>query len=218
MISFLFWNLMGNQSATWIARSVALRRHLNRIVSSLGVDVVLLAESAFDPSEIVGALNGGQPGDYCFPASNSRRIQLFTRLPATAVTDQDGNGQTGSAPVGSDRPEPELLSGAVALGHAQPGKVYPVTVTAECFAPKSANPMEALNLGMLRMTDPTVIQRKAATDEEFINLVRQVLRSEEVRALIHSLIARINQEAGASQGNGPGEPEGHLNPAESQVS
>src|SRR5437870_5809434 len=95
MISFLFWNLMGNRSATWAARSAALRMHIARIASSLGVDVVVLAESAFAPSEILDALNGGQPGDYCHPPSNSRRFQLFTRLPSTTVTDQFNDSSDG---------------------------------------------------------------------------------------------------------------------------
>jgi hypothetical protein len=87
MISFLFWNLMGNQSATWTYRSMALRTHLVRMVSSADIDVLLLAESKFDPEEIVVALNGQGAGDYCYPASNSHRIHLFTRFSAARLTD-----------------------------------------------------------------------------------------------------------------------------------
>jgi hypothetical protein len=95
MLSFLFWNLMGNQETTWAARSPALRTHITRIVSSFGVDVVLLAESAFTPSEIVAALNRGRPGNFSYPASNSRRIHLFTRLSAMAITDQFNDSSDG---------------------------------------------------------------------------------------------------------------------------
>ena len=84
--------------------------------------------------------------------------------------------------------------------------LYPVTVTAECFAPKSSDPMQAVVAAAQRAMDPSVIQRKAATDEEFIELVRRVLQSPDVRALIHSLIARINQQTEASQENRPVEP------------
>ena len=84
--------------------------------------------------------------------------------------------------------------------------LYPVTVTAECFAPKSPNSMQALGAAVLRMMDPSVYQRKAATDEEFIQLVKEVLQSADVRALIHSLIARINQQTEASQQNRSVEP------------
>jgi hypothetical protein len=61
--------------------------------------------------------------------------------------------------------------------------VYPVTVTAQCwfseFLPAGAEPIEK--------------RRVAATAEEFIDLVREALRSTEVRGLIQSLIARSNE-------------------------
>ena len=61
--------------------------------------MVVLAESKFNPSDILDALNGGKPGDYCYPVSNSLRIQLLTRFSATAVSDQfnDGCNQAGCA-------------------------------------------------------------------------------------------------------------------------
>ncbi len=96
MISFLFWNLMSNQAATWAVRSAALRTHIARIVSNFSVDVLLLAESAFNPSEVIGALNGdGGPAIFCYPPSNSRRIQLFTRFPEATVTDQFNDSSDG---------------------------------------------------------------------------------------------------------------------------
>jgi endonuclease/exonuclease/phosphatase (EEP) superfamily protein YafD len=95
MVSFLFWNLMGNQSATWAARSPALRNHIARIAAWHEVDVLLLAESGFDPADLVDALNEGKPGAYCFPASNSRRIQLLTRLPGSTVADQFNDSSDG---------------------------------------------------------------------------------------------------------------------------
>jgi hypothetical protein len=88
MLSILFWNLMGNQVATWTARSPALRTHLTRITSSFGIDVLLLAESDFDPSEVLDVLNRDEPGAFCHPSSDSRRTQLFTRLDASSVVDQ----------------------------------------------------------------------------------------------------------------------------------
>jgi hypothetical protein len=95
VLSILFWNLRGNQTATWAARSASLRSQVARLGSSFGIDILLLAESGFDPTEIVDALNGGKPGDYCYPASNSRRIQLFTRLPRSAVVDQFNDSSDG---------------------------------------------------------------------------------------------------------------------------
>lgn len=78
-------------------------------------------------------------------------------------------------------------------------KLYPVVVTAESFAPDRLNPMEQVIIAVQRSEYPSVTQRRAATDEEFIRLVQDVLRSGEVRALIHLLIARINELRAAEQ-------------------
>lgn len=76
--------------------------------------------------------------------------------------------------------------------------VYPVTVRANCFLPKTKSAAEALVPGLgetvrVLRGEPPGDQREAATQEEFIDLVRQVLRSGEVRALIQSLVARSNE-------------------------
>ena len=84
---------------------------------------------------------------------------------------------------------------------------YPVTVTAEAFAPHPLNVVQAVGAAIKRSVDPAVIQRRAATDEDFIRLVREVLHSEQVRALIHSLIARINEQKADQLGNGSAEEE-----------
>jgi endonuclease/exonuclease/phosphatase family metal-dependent hydrolase len=44
---------------------------------------------------VLDALNGAQSGALCYPASNSRRLQLFTRLPASAVIDQFNDSSDG---------------------------------------------------------------------------------------------------------------------------
>ena len=95
MLSILFWNLRGNDTTTWASRVPTLRTHLMRLAESLGIDVLLLAESGFDPADILDALNGGRPGAFHYPASNSRRIQLFTRLSASAVIDQFNDSSDG---------------------------------------------------------------------------------------------------------------------------
>lgn len=90
-------------------------------------------------------------------------------------------------------------------------KPYPVVVAAECFASKSEvshGPLAPLHLTAKALTDlhralvPETSQRKAATDEEFVQLIREVLQSTEVRALISSLIARINQNNIEHHGKG----------------
>jgi hypothetical protein len=61
--------------------------------------------------------------------------------------------------------------------------VYPVTVDAECFNDPTGSP----ELGS---------SREAPTEEEFIQLVRQALQSNEVKLVIQSLIARSNEFRG----------------------
>ncbi|MDR3636769.1 MAG: hypothetical protein P4L84_23395 [Isosphaeraceae bacterium] len=79
--------------------------------------------------------------------------------------------------------------------------VYPVTLEAECFRPHKQSYGESLAALALAVHQRGVTESdwrpKAATEQEFIELIGQVLRSSEVRAIIHSLIARSND-----QGNG----------------
>jgi len=81
--------------------------------------------------------------------------------------------------------------------------LYPVTVTADCFRPKPKTHLEAIVSSIQNPLDQPLPQREAATDKEFVQLVGRVLQSVEVRALIHSLIARINEHKREPQGNGP---------------
>ncbi|HZV07208.1 MAG TPA: hypothetical protein VE999_19150 [Gemmataceae bacterium] len=110
-------------------------------------------------------------------------------------------------------------------------RLYPVTVAAECFAEKSEvsqgprplSPLQAalapLQAAVKAFSEthialvPEVVQRQASTDEEFVQLVRKVLQSAEVRALMASLIARINQANGEHHGNGTVEQEGRSDAA-----
>jgi hypothetical protein len=111
--------------------------------------------------------------------------------------------------------------------------VYPVLVTAACFAPRSPNPphwlapmTQAVTAVSEFLERPAANQREATTQEEFIDLVREVLHSAEVRSLIQSLIARSNevraaQEGGESTRPGSTEPErsnGNPGDGERQVS
>lgn len=70
-------------------------------------------------------------------------------------------------------------------------RAYPATVFAEVFAESPDRPDWAT-------PDEDDMKRVAATDEELIGLVRIVLRSSTVRALIHSLLARINDQKRAT--------------------
>lgn len=71
-------------------------------------------------------------------------------------------------------------------------EVYPVTVTAQAFVPKPG----PFGILVQRSEDPPADQRVAATQEEFIALVRGVLQSPTTRSRIQSLIARGNEILG----------------------
>ena len=88
MISFLFWNLMGNQADSWNHRADHLKTRIGRMARKYDVDVFLFAESAFDPGELVATLNLVQVGTYTEPQSNNEKIQLITRLPRDDVVSQ----------------------------------------------------------------------------------------------------------------------------------
>jgi endonuclease/exonuclease/phosphatase family metal-dependent hydrolase len=88
MTTFLFWNLMGNQEANWPARMAALRTHIVQMALSFGVDVFMFAESSFDPSELVAALNHAKVGRYCYPPSRNERLQIITRFKRSALVNQ----------------------------------------------------------------------------------------------------------------------------------
>jgi hypothetical protein len=78
-------------------------------------------------------------------------------------------------------------------------RFYPVTVEADCFEPKPKTPGEALSRSVIKAInwEPPPNQRVAATQEEFVTLVREILHSDEVRSLIQSLIARSNETRSA---------------------
>ncbi len=69
MTTFLFWNLMGNATTTWPARSATLRTHIAQMAVSFGVDVFMFVESGFAPAELLAALNQVNRGVYCYPPS-----------------------------------------------------------------------------------------------------------------------------------------------------
>jgi hypothetical protein len=85
--------------------------------------------------------------------------------------------------------------------------VYPVVVEAECFVPSDNSIFKAF-----ARSQPPILQnpnqllegqRRAATDEEFIKLVGEVLHSSQVRSLIQSLIARSNDQKNPSESPSP---------------
>lgn len=88
MTTFLFWNLFGNQNRGWALRRAALQSHLVRLATSWKVDVFMFAESAFDPVDLVSALNHGGVGTYAFSPNENSRIQVFTRFDPKAVVNQ----------------------------------------------------------------------------------------------------------------------------------
>jgi len=84
--------------------------------------------------------------------------------------------------------------------------LYPVMVTSEAFeSPRKTG----LNPALLTALDPSRIQRQAATDEDFIELVRIVLQSDRVRSLISSLLARMHPQPSQSPVEDPVPPSQH---------
>jgi exonuclease III len=81
MLSLLFWNIAKNA----IIKRVAL------VASHYNVDVLVLAECAAQPADVLAELNtsGGTP--YCFPQSESRKILIFTRLEESSLIDHYNN-------------------------------------------------------------------------------------------------------------------------------
>jgi hypothetical protein len=75
--------------------------------------------------------------------------------------------------------------------------LYPVTVVSEAFVPEPTSPLGLP--GTVQAVSAS--QRQAVTDDDFIQLVREVLHSRWVRALIHSLIARINAQTSDTEAN-----------------
>jgi hypothetical protein len=88
MISFLFWNLRGNQTDTWAERAVHLRRRIGRMAANFGADVFLFAESGFEPGDVIAALTQSQPGAWTLPENPNHRIQIITKLAPKSIVSQ----------------------------------------------------------------------------------------------------------------------------------
>jgi hypothetical protein len=79
--------------------------------------------------------------------------------------------------------------------------VYPVRVKAECFIPRRKILGDFSTMGELagallhHANAPEPDERDAGTEAEFIELLRQILHSDEVKSIIQSLIAGSNEIA-----------------------
>jgi hypothetical protein len=88
MLSFLFWNLTGTGSND---RAAAMKMRVGRIANHFNVDIFLFAESKFAPDELATQLSNADAGKYWHSASESDRIQIFTRLAAESLRPQFDN-------------------------------------------------------------------------------------------------------------------------------
>jgi len=77
MISFLFWNVYDRHLEDRVARLAVARN----------VDVVMLAESATSPVQMLEALNRDGDRRYTYPFTEGDRIQIFTRFPESSLID-----------------------------------------------------------------------------------------------------------------------------------
>lgn len=85
MITFLFWNLRGRQSATWEARWPNLRARLVRMATAFEIDVFIFAEPEGECAGLSRILEveTGLPFGYCENAQSP--IQVHSRLPGQAI-------------------------------------------------------------------------------------------------------------------------------------
>ena len=77
MLSFLFWNLNGNNP---VDRTGAMRVRLGRLAETYDVDVFVFVEPAFGAAKVVDLLNAAKVGRYSHSKSECRKVQIFHRL------------------------------------------------------------------------------------------------------------------------------------------
>ena len=58
------------------------------MATEFGVDVFMFAESAFQPEELIAALQVAKIGRYCFPKAENKRIQIYTRFKQSALDEK----------------------------------------------------------------------------------------------------------------------------------
>jgi hypothetical protein len=78
MLSFLFWNLFKKP----------LRKRVACVAVGHQIDVLILAECAFEPTDLLVELNRSGGPTYRFPANPERKIRIFARLPLAAFTNE----------------------------------------------------------------------------------------------------------------------------------
>jgi hypothetical protein len=78
MVSFLFWNLFRRP----------LQDRVARLVSTHDIDVLMLAECATDPSDMLAVLNGTEGKTYVLPESLGKKIHIFTRYSPSSLLDE----------------------------------------------------------------------------------------------------------------------------------
>lgn len=100
MLSFLFWNIGKNP----------LQHRVARMASHFGADFVMLAECPVLAEEVLQALNAIAPSPYHLPPSLGRRIQLFTRLSAGAVTEEFNSSRMTIRHINPTAPSGVLLA------------------------------------------------------------------------------------------------------------
>ncbi len=85
MLSFLFWNLMGEHRP---GRHDSLCAHLGRLAANYDVDLFLFVEPAFPAAELAMWLSRSGGGSYQDAPSATDRIQILSRLPRSVLINQ----------------------------------------------------------------------------------------------------------------------------------
>jgi hypothetical protein len=86
------------------------------MVQKHNVDVVILAECAVPPGDVLAALNAAGGGAFCLPPSKGEKVRIFTRLLETNLRDRF-NDATGALTVRQLQPpgKADILLAAVHL-------------------------------------------------------------------------------------------------------
>ena len=85
MLSFLFWNLNGNNP---VDRSEAIGERISRLARNFDIDIFIFVESSFESTDLANFLTNGGAGEYWHSKSECRKVSIFSRLAAHQMLPQ----------------------------------------------------------------------------------------------------------------------------------
>jgi hypothetical protein len=85
-MKFLFWNLKGNDAATWQDRKTNILKHLSRMVAHYQIDYLLLAESKLVPNDWSNFNLGNANSKFVIAENVNPRFQVLYRVASTDIS------------------------------------------------------------------------------------------------------------------------------------